>query len=109
MRLHGTHLLIAGATGAGKGSVIWSLIRAMLGLLQAGLVRILAADPKVMELAYGRAIFDTCGQYAADPAAIVAMLESAVTDMQARAAQLAGKQRDHTPTVEYPVRGGAGR
>ena len=74
----------------------------MLGLLQAGLVRVLAADPKVMELAYGRPIFDTCGQYAADPAAIVAMLEDAVTDMQARAAQLAGKQRDHTPTTEFP-------
>jgi DNA segregation ATPase FtsK/SpoIIIE, S-DNA-T family len=102
VRLHGTHLLIAGATGAGKGSVIWSLIRALLGLLQAGLVRILAADPKVMELAYGRAIFDRYGQYAADPAAIVAMLERAVTDMQARAAQLAGKQRDHTPTAEFP-------
>jgi site-specific recombinase XerC len=57
----------------------------MLGLLQAGLVRVLAADPKVMELAYGRPIFDTYGQYAADPAAIVAMLEGAVTDMQARA------------------------
>ena len=102
VRLHGTHLLIAGATGAGKGSVIWSLIRAMLGLLQAGLVRILAADPKVMELAYGRAIFDTCGQYAAAPEAIVAMLEAAVTDMQARAAKLAGKQRDHTTTLEFP-------
>jgi S-DNA-T family DNA segregation ATPase FtsK/SpoIIIE len=102
VRLHGTQLLIAGATGAGKGSVIWSLIRAMLGLLQAGLVKILAADPKVMELAYGRAIFDTCGQYAATPEAIVAMLEAAVEDMQARAAQLAGKQRDHTPTVEFP-------
>jgi DNA segregation ATPase FtsK/SpoIIIE, S-DNA-T family len=102
VRLHGTHLLIAGATGAGKGSVIWSLIRAMLGLLQAGLVKILAADPKVMELAYGRAIFDTCGQYAAAPEAIVLMLEAAVRDMQARAAQLAGKQRDHTPTVGFP-------
>jgi DNA segregation ATPase FtsK/SpoIIIE, S-DNA-T family len=101
-RLHGTHLLIAGATGAGKGSVIWSLIRAMLSLLQAGLVRILAADPKVMELAYGRAIFDTCGQYAATPEAIVFMLEAAVRDMQTRAAKLAGKQRDHTPTVEFP-------
>jgi S-DNA-T family DNA segregation ATPase FtsK/SpoIIIE len=102
VRLHGTHLLIAGATGAGKGSVIWSLIRAMLTAMQAGLVKVLAADPKVMELAYGRPIFDTCGQYAADPAAIVAMLEDAVKDMQARAARLAGKQRDHTPTTEYP-------
>jgi DNA segregation ATPase FtsK/SpoIIIE, S-DNA-T family len=102
IRLHGTHLLIAGATGAGKGSILWSLIRALLGLLQAGLVKILAADPKVMELAYGRAIFDRYGQYAADPAAIVAMLEGAVADMRARAAQLAGKQRDHTPTAEFP-------
>jgi S-DNA-T family DNA segregation ATPase FtsK/SpoIIIE len=65
-------------------------------------VRILAADPKVMELAYGRAIFDRHGSYAADPAAIVAMLEHAARDMQARAAMLAGRQRDHTPTAEHP-------
>jgi S-DNA-T family DNA segregation ATPase FtsK/SpoIIIE len=102
IRLHGTHVLVAGATGAGKGSVIWGLIRALLPALHAGLVQILAADPKVMELAYGRAIFDTYGQYAADPAAIVAMLQAAVTDMQARAAVLAGRQRDHTPTAEHP-------
>ena len=25
IRLHGTHLLIAGATGAGKGSYLWGL------------------------------------------------------------------------------------
>jgi S-DNA-T family DNA segregation ATPase FtsK/SpoIIIE len=102
VRLHGTHLLIAGATGAGKGSVIWSLIRTMLTAMQDGLVQVLAADPKVMELAYGRPIFDTCGRYASAPAAIVAMLEDAVTEMQARAARLAGKQRDHTPTIEFP-------
>jgi S-DNA-T family DNA segregation ATPase FtsK/SpoIIIE len=102
IRLHGTHLLIAGATGAGKGSIIWGLIRALLPALHAGLVRILAADPKVMELAYGRTIFDTYGHYAADPKAIVAMLEAAVRDMQARAADLAGRQRDHTPTREHP-------
>src|SRR5262249_9188063 len=57
VRLHGTHLLIAGSTGAGKGSVIWGLIRALLAPMQTGLVRVLAADPKLMELAYGRAIF----------------------------------------------------
>jgi S-DNA-T family DNA segregation ATPase FtsK/SpoIIIE len=74
----------------------------MLPLMRAGLVRVLAADPKLMELAYGRVIFDTYGQYAADPAAIADMLDQAVADMQARAAQFAGRQRDHTPTREYP-------
>ena len=102
VRLHGTHLLIAGSTGAGKGSILWGLIRALLGHMESGLVRVLAADPKLMELAYGRAIFDRYGQYESDPAAIVTMLEQAVRDMQARAAVLAGKQRDHTPTTGYP-------
>ena len=41
----------------------------MLPAMRAGLVRILAADPKLMELAYGRAIFDRHGAYAADPLA----------------------------------------
>ena len=58
----------------------------MLPLMRAGLVRVLAADPKLMELAYGRVIFDTYGQYAADPVAIADMLDQAVADMQARAA-----------------------
>jgi hypothetical protein len=32
------------------------------------------------------------------PLAVIAMLEDAVTGMQARATVLAGKHRDHTPT-----------
>ena len=102
VRLHGTHLLIAGATGAGKASLLWSLVRALLPAMQDGLVRILAADPKLMELAFGRAIFDTYGTYAADPEAITLMLEAAVADMQDRAGRFAGKRRDHTPTVAEP-------
>jgi DNA segregation ATPase FtsK/SpoIIIE, S-DNA-T family len=102
VKLHGTHVLVAGATGAGKASLLWGLIRAMFPLMRSGLVRVLAADPKLMELAYGRIIFETYGAYAADPAAIVAMLEQAVADMQARAAMFAGVQRDHTPTREHP-------
>src|SRR3984885_10687434 len=102
VRLHGTHVLIAGATGAGKASLLWGLVRAMFPLMQDGLVRVLAADPKLMELAFGRIIFDTHGDYAADPAAIADMLERAVADMQARAARFAGNQRDHTPTVADP-------
>ena len=41
----------------------------MSPLMQDGLVRVLAADPKLMELAFGRIIFDTHGDYAADPGA----------------------------------------
>ena len=74
----------------------------MFPLIQEGLVRVLAADPKLMELAFGRIIFDTHGDYAADPAVIADMLERAVADMQGRAARFAGHQRDHTPTVADP-------
>ena len=102
VKLHGTHVLIAGATGAGKASLLWGLIRAMFPLMQAGLARVLAADPKLMELAFGRVIFDLYGAYAADPESIAVMLETAVADMQARAARFAGVQRDHTPTPEDP-------
>jgi S-DNA-T family DNA segregation ATPase FtsK/SpoIIIE len=102
VRLHGTHVLIAGATGAGKASLLWGLVRAMSPLMQQGLVRVLAADPKLMELAYGRAIFDTYGAYAADPASIAVMLDTAVADMQDRAGRFAGRQREHTPTVADP-------
>jgi DNA segregation ATPase FtsK/SpoIIIE, S-DNA-T family len=102
VRLHGTHVLIAGATGAGKASLLWGLVRALFPLLQDGLARVLAADPKLMELAYGRVIFDTYGTYAADPASIAVMLDQAVADMQDRAARFAGVQREHTPTAEDP-------
>jgi S-DNA-T family DNA segregation ATPase FtsK/SpoIIIE len=102
LRLHGTHLLIAGATGAGKGSYLWGLVRAMLPAMAAGLVRVHAADPKLMELAFGRPLFDRHGRYAADPGDIAELLETDVADMQDRAALFAGKQRDHIPTAECP-------
>ena len=102
IRLAGTHLLIAGATGAGKGSYLWGLVRALLPAMAAGLVCAWACDPKLMELAFGRALFDTYGRYAADPADIAVLLEDAVTGMQARARRFAGKQRAHMPTAEDP-------
>jgi S-DNA-T family DNA segregation ATPase FtsK/SpoIIIE len=102
VRLHGTHVLVAGATGAGKGSVLWSLIRAMLPLMVTGLVQVWAADPKLMELGYGLPIFQRYGRYAATPEAIADMLEGAVAEMQARAGAFAGRHREHTPTTEHP-------
>ncbi|MDA2809054.1 FtsK/SpoIIIE domain-containing protein [Nocardiopsis sp. RSe5-2] len=99
MRLHGTHVLVAGVTGAGKGSVIWSAVRAMLPAIEAGLVRVRAVDPKRMELSYGRPLFH---RYADSGEACVELLEEAVRDMQARADTYAGRLRSHTPTAEDP-------
>lgn len=95
VRLQGTHVLLAGSTGAGKASLIWSIIRAMLPALLDGTARMWGASPKLMELAFGRANFERNGRYAADAAAIATMLEDAVAEMHARAAVFAGQHRDH--------------
>jgi S-DNA-T family DNA segregation ATPase FtsK/SpoIIIE len=102
IRLHGSHVLLAGSTGAGKASLLWGIIRGILPALEDGTARILGADPKLMELAYGQPLFDRYGRYESNPEAIVGMLEDAVTGMQERAGRLAGVRRDHRPTTEYP-------
>ncbi|MFG1879369.1 FtsK/SpoIIIE domain-containing protein [Sphaerisporangium sp. NPDC049003] len=100
LKLHGTHVLVAGATGAGKGSWLWSAIRGLLPAKRAGLVEMWALDPKLMELSYGRALFGD--RYAADPADCADLLEAAVKVMQERAGRFAGVQRNHVPTVDDP-------
>ena len=58
LKVAGTHLLVAGATGAGKSSVLWSLLQGLSGGLSSGVVQVWAVDPKGgMELRPGRALF----------------------------------------------------
>jgi DNA segregation ATPase FtsK/SpoIIIE, S-DNA-T family len=99
LRLAATHVLIAGATGSGKGSVIWSLVRALLPAIAAGWVQVWAIDPKRMELSFGRALFH---QYACQATAMVELLEAAVAEMHDRAGQFGGRTRTFTPSVEFP-------
>jgi DNA segregation ATPase FtsK/SpoIIIE, S-DNA-T family len=99
LRLAATHVLIAGATGAGKGSVIWSLIRALLPAIAAGWVQVWALDPKRMELSFGRTLFH---RYACQAAAMVELLEAAVAEMHQRAERFGGRTRTFTPTGEFP-------
>jgi len=100
LNVHGTHVLVAGATGAGKGSIIWSTVRGLLPAVRAGLVQVWALDPKRMELSFGRDLFGE--RYAANPADCADLLEAAVKVMQERADRFAGLQRNHTPTVDDP-------
>jgi DNA segregation ATPase FtsK/SpoIIIE, S-DNA-T family len=102
VRLAGSHLLVAGVTGAGKGSVIWSLLRGICPAIAAGTAQVWAIDPKGgMELGPGRALF---ARFAADDFdAMADLLDTAVSVMRARAGRLAGHSRSHQASVEEPL------
>lgn len=102
LRLTGTHVLVVGATGSGKGSVIWSLVRALAGGVASGLVRVWAFDPKGgMELAAGVGLFDRfiCDDFAG----VADALEEAVTLMRQRTMRFRGHTRQHVPTPADPL------
>jgi S-DNA-T family DNA segregation ATPase FtsK/SpoIIIE len=98
----GEHILIAGATGSGKGSVVWSLIAALAPAIWAGSVRLWVIDPKGgMEFGRGAALFTG---FAYDNGEhTLGLLRAAVTVMQERAVRLRGRTRLHTPTVTEPL------
>ena len=102
LRLAGTHVLIAGATGSGKGSALWAILRSLAPLIASGSVRVTGLDPKGgMELFPARALFthyaDTC------PEALVEALEDAVARMNTRKTRMrATGQRSFTPTPGDP-------
>lgn len=102
LRVRGSHVFIAGGTGSGKGSIIWSVLRALAPFIRAGLVEIWAVDPKGgMELEFGADLFT---RYERDDyEAMVALLEDAATDMDARCRRLRGTTRTFNPTTATPL------
>jgi DNA segregation ATPase FtsK/SpoIIIE, S-DNA-T family len=102
LRLTGSQLLVAGATNSGKGSVIWSLIRALAAGIRSGLVELWVFDPKGgMELAAGQPLFARFAYE--DPDSMAGVLEEAVKRMRQRAARLRGVARQHVPTAGDPT------
>jgi DNA segregation ATPase FtsK/SpoIIIE, S-DNA-T family len=121
LRLLGSHLLLVGATGSGKSSVIWALVHALAPGISSGLVQLWVCDPKGgMELAPGRALFtrfchgdnpdstdntdntEGTGKVVHE-VAYAEMLEDAVRVMRNRQARLRGVTRLHTPSPEEPL------
>ena len=97
----GTHTLVAGCTGAGKGSVLWSLLRGLAPAIRAGWVQVWAVDPKAgMELAPGEPMF---ARFAYEPDAMVDLLEDAAELMLGRCDRLLGVTRVHAPTIVEPA------
>jgi S-DNA-T family DNA segregation ATPase FtsK/SpoIIIE len=102
IRLAGSHVLVAGDTGSGKGSVTGSIIASLCPAIAAGLVEIHAVDPKGGQelLGYQPLLAELAWRSFED---MVALLESQVTAMQARAGRLAGTTRTHQPSVDEPL------
>ena len=109
LRLLGSHLLVVGATGSGKGSVIWSLLHTIAPAIRDRLVVVWALDPKGgMELAPGRGLFARFSY--GDPhdgsdheAEFARVLEDAVDVMRRRQSALRGRTRLHEPTIAEPL------
>jgi S-DNA-T family DNA segregation ATPase FtsK/SpoIIIE len=102
-----THALIAGATGAGKGSVLQSLIRSLGPQIHDGLVQLWVIDPKRMELGPGRALYARFAVPTFDDNPfedIAQLLEDAVDVLRRRTAELERKGlRKHVPTRKEPL------
>ncbi len=97
----GPSTLVAGAAGAGKGSVLWGLVLALGPWVKAGSVRLHGIDLKGgMELLLGRDLFSTM---ATTPEDAVALLEWLADACVQRTHALAGRVRSHTPTVGEPL------
>ncbi|BDB44170.1 MULTISPECIES: FtsK/SpoIIIE domain-containing protein [Mycobacterium] len=98
----GQHILAAGATGAGKGSVLWSLIAGLAPHVKTGRVRLWVIDPKGgMELGAGAPLFARFCYHTGAPA--VELLRELVKLMQTRATRLRGHTRLHTPALAEPL------
>jgi DNA segregation ATPase FtsK/SpoIIIE, S-DNA-T family len=98
--LAGGHTLTAGATGAGKNSVMWCPLVSIAPALRDGLVRVSGIDPKGMELAYGRGIFH---RYAVTGAEALVVLDDLIGAMTARKAAFAGRVRVVPISPEHPL------
>ncbi|UPK75693.1 hypothetical protein MU582_03350 [Nocardioidaceae bacterium SCSIO 66511] len=100
LRLLGTHLLIVGQTGAGKGSVLWSIVNHVAPGISSGLVRVVGFDPKFNELTMGAPLFHQL--YDGDGSVMADGLERLVAVNDERKKAMRGRSRLHVPTVDEP-------
>ncbi|MFR9807361.1 FtsK/SpoIIIE domain-containing protein [Pseudonocardia sp. RS010] len=100
LRLLGTHLAIAGETGAGKSSWEQSIISALAPAVAHGAAKLVGIDPKGVELAMSRGIF---AHYASEPDSIADLLELMVEKMSQRKKEMAGKSRLIRPSADMPL------
>lgn len=100
MPIEEQHVLIAAATGQGKGSWLWSMVFGLVPAWEAGLVQFYGIDPKANELAMGRDFFKC---YADNDEDSVALLEECVRLMNERGRAMQGIRRKFVPSLATPL------
>ncbi len=103
LRILYSHILIAGATGSGKGSVLWSILAGLGPAIKAGFVDVWLADPKG-GVEFGVGENKLFVEFATDATTILALLQKAVHEMQERQARMrAAGLRKIVPTQDEPL------
>jgi S-DNA-T family DNA segregation ATPase FtsK/SpoIIIE len=101
LRLRGRHTLVAGCSGAGKGSVLWGVAGGLAPAVHADLARLWGIDLKRgIELAIGAELFCT---RADTPTQAVDVLRALLRVIDARGVAMAGRSRLHQPTRGDPL------
>lgn len=101
IRLQGNQILVVGVQGAGKASLLWSVVWALAPMIKAGTVRLCGIDPKGgMELGqcpdvFHKVVFDN------GPDA-VELLEELANEVRERAGRYRGIRRWWTRTSGEP-------
>ncbi len=113
LRLLGNHVLVAGATGSGKGSVLQTLLWTLQSAVTAGTAELWVLDPKGgMEFASGAGMYarycygddrTSTGGSGSYEVGFAEFLEDAVRIMRDRQAELRGVTRLHEPTPGDPL------
>lgn len=97
----GRHTLVVGATGAGKGSVLWSVVGGLAPSAQTGLVEFSGLDLKGgVELEMGRTLFTRIAYESTDS---LRVLRELVAIMDRRKEAMRGKSRLHEPRPGDPL------
>lgn len=107
INLLGTHYLVGGGTGSGKGSVLWSIINGVGPAIRDGYVELWGIDMKGgQELIHGREMFqaDRYVGEGADLDEAEALISSLVDVMKERSSGFAEtRERKPTISIEKPL------
>ena len=104
LALRGKHLLVAGASGSGKGSLLWGPLRALAPLIREGLVRVSCVDLKGgTETDRGAPLFYRWATTAEDAVRLLTEFRDSMTARQAGMRKAGVRQNAITPDTPWEL------